>query len=184
MIYDPAVRTQLDRDVLKVVKGGDEAAARRLSVVCAGLGRGAAQPRVASFWMLAGGFFEALSLSLLPPDIYVKRAASRVLLQYTTLARGDTTVSDRLGQDLLFFCAQAVPTPRDEAPLLRAVRVGWGVSNHEQVDYATVQFGRFDPNVLAQARKRIETAKEMWSALSGGDLSRLRQVADTFAQLG
>ena len=184
MIYDPAVRAQLDRDVLKVVKGGDEAAARRLAVVCAGLGRGAALSRVASFWMLAAGFFEALSLSLLPPDIYVKRAASRVLLQYTTLARGDATVSDRLGQDLLFFCAQAVPTPRDEASLLRAVRVAWGVSNHEQVDYATVQFGRFDPTVLAQARKRIETAKEMWSALSGGDLSRLRQVADTFAHLG
>ena len=50
MIYDPAVRTQLDRDVLKVVKGGDEAAARRLSVVCAGLGRGAAQPRVEGRW--------------------------------------------------------------------------------------------------------------------------------------
>ncbi|MFT4268496.1 MAG: Hpt domain-containing protein, partial [Xenophilus sp.] len=184
MIYDPAVRAQVDRDVLKVVKGGDEAAARRLAAVCAGLGRGAAQPRVASFWLLAAGFFEALSLSLLPPDVYVKRAASRVLLQYMTLARGDSAVSDRLGQDLLFFCAQAVPAPRDEAPLLHAARAAWGVSNQQPVDYAAVQFGRFDPQVLAQVRKRIETAKEMWSALAGGDLSRLRQAADTFAQLG
>jgi chemosensory pili system protein ChpA (sensor histidine kinase/response regulator) len=184
MVYDPAVRAHLDRDVLKVVKSGDDQAARRLCALCVGLGLGVPQPKVASFWMLAAGFFEALALSLLPPDVYVKRAASRVLLQYTTLARGDTAVSDRLGQDLLFFCAQAVPTPREEAPLLRAVRVAWGVSNLEHVDYATPQFGRFDPVVLAQARKRIETAKEMWSALSGGELTRVRQVADTFAQLG
>ncbi len=184
MVYDPAVRAHLDRDVLKVVKSGDDQAARRLCALCVGLGLGVPQPKVASFWMLAAGFFEALSLSLLPPDVYVKRAASRVLLQYTTLARGDAAVSDRLGQDLLFFCAQAVPTPREEAPLLRAVRVAWGVSNLEHVDYATPQFGRFDPVVLAQARKRIETAKEMWSALSGGDITRVRQVADTFAQLG
>ncbi|MDQ8002311.1 MAG: hybrid sensor histidine kinase/response regulator, partial [Pseudomonadota bacterium] len=184
MVYDPAVRAHLDRDVLKVVKSGDDQAARRLCALCVGLGLGVPQPKVASFWMLAAGFFEALALSLLPPDVYVKRAASRVLLQYTTLARGDAAVSDRLGQDLLFFCAQAVPTPREEAPLLRAVRVAWGVSNLEHVDYATPQFGRFDPLVLAQARKRIETAKEMWSALSGGDLTRVRQVADTFAQLG
>ncbi|MFN7050566.1 MAG: hypothetical protein ACK4NH_00480, partial [Gemmobacter sp.] len=41
-----------------------------------------------------------VSLGLLPPDIYVKRAASRVLMQYATLAKGDTSVSDRLAQDL------------------------------------------------------------------------------------
>ncbi|CAN7248775.1 MULTISPECIES: Hpt domain-containing protein [unclassified Variovorax] len=184
LVYDPAVRSKLDREVLKIVKSGDDHAARRLQALCLGLGRGASVPRVASFWTLAAGFFEALALSLIPTDAHVKRAASRVLLQYATLARGDNTVSDRLGQDLLFFCAQAVPGPRDEAATLRAVRVAWGVANEQKVDYAIEQFGRFDPLVLAQARKRIEAAKEMWSALSGGDVSRTRQVADTFAQLG
>ena len=79
-----------------------------------GLSRGAAGSRSRSFWALAGAFFEALGLSLVTADIYVKRAASRVLLQYATLARGDETVSDRLGQDLLFFCAQAVPSMREQ----------------------------------------------------------------------
>ncbi|GAA4352778.1 hypothetical protein GCM10023165_42490 [Variovorax defluvii] len=184
MVYDPAVRSKLDREVLKIVKNGDDHAARRLQALCLSLGRGASVPRVASFWTLAAGFFEALALALIPADAHVKRAASRVLLQYATLARGDNTVSDRLGQDLLFFCAQAVPGPRDEAATLRAVRAAWGVTNEQKVDYTIEQFGRFDPQVLAQARKRIETAKEMWSALSGGDVSRTRQVADTFAQLG
>ncbi|WP_198161336.1 Hpt domain-containing protein, partial [Variovorax sp. WDL1] len=184
MVYDPAVRSKLDREVLKIVKNGDDQAARRLQALCLSLGRGASLPRVASFWTLAAGFFEALALALIPADAHVKRAASRVLLQYATLARGDNTVSDRLGQDLLFFCAQAVPGPGDEAATLRAVRVAWGVANEQKVDYTIEQFGRFEPQVLIQARKRIETAKEMWSALSGGDVSRTRQVADTFAQLG
>ncbi|MET3918126.1 chemosensory pili system protein ChpA (sensor histidine kinase/response regulator) [Variovorax sp. OAS795] len=185
LAYDPAVRSRLDREVLQLVKTGDPQAARRLQALCLGLGRGALLPRVASFWTLAAGFFEALSLGLIPADSYVKRAASRVLLQYATLARGDNTVSDRLGQDLLFFCAQAVPAASgDEGATLRTVRVAWGVANEQRIDYTVEQFGRFDPLVLAQARKRIETAKEMWSALSGGDITRTRQVADTFAQLG
>jgi chemosensory pili system protein ChpA (sensor histidine kinase/response regulator) len=182
--YDPSVRSRLDREVLQVVKTGDTHAARRLQALCLGLGRGALLPRVASFWTLAAGFFEALAAGLVLPDAYVKRAASRVLLQYATLARGDSVVSDRLGQDLLFFCAQAVPTDGDDTATLRTVRSAWGIAGEPHVDYNAEQFGRFDPLVLQQARKRIETAKEMWSALSGGDITRTRQVADTFAQLG
>ncbi|RZI68545.1 MAG: response regulator [Variovorax sp.] len=185
LVYDPAVRSKLDREVLKIVKGGDDRAARRLTQLCLGLARGSSVPRVVSFWTLAAGFFEALGLALLPVDVYVKRASSRVLLQYATLARsGDGAVSERLGQDLLFFCAQAVPAAHDEAPTLRQVRRAWGIRDEVAIDYTVEQFGRFDPVLLAQARKRIDAAKEMWSALSGGDVSRTRQVADTFVQLG
>ncbi|MGJ7487667.1 Hpt domain-containing protein [Variovorax sp. LT2P21] len=185
LVYDPAVRSKLDREVLKIVKSGDDRAARRLYELCLGLARGSSVPRVVSFWTLAAGFFEALGAALLPVDVYVKRASSRVLLQYATLARGDSAVSERLGQDLLFFCAQAAPAARDEVATLRQVRQAWGIADDEPtVDYTVEQFGRFDPLVLVQARKRIEAAKEMWSALSAGDVSRTRQVADTFVQLG
>ncbi len=184
LVYDPAVRSKLDRDVLKVVRSGDEAAAQRLCELCLGLARGAPEARVTSFWALAAAFFEALASGLLPADVYVKRAASRLLLQYATLARGDRTLSDRLAQDLLFFCAQAVPGPRENVPRLRAIRTEWGIASEQGVDYTREQFGRFDPVVLAQARKRIEAAKEMWSTLASGDLSRLRLAADTFGQLG
>ncbi|MGJ7522920.1 Hpt domain-containing protein [Variovorax sp. LT1P1] len=185
LVYDPAVRSKLDREVLKIVKSGDDRAARRLHELCLGLARGSSVPRVVSFWTLAAGFFEALGAALLPVDVYVKRVSSRVLLQYATLARGDATVSERLGQDLLFFCAQAAPGARDDVGTLRQVRASWGIGDDQStVDYSVEQFGRFDPLVLVQARKRIEAAKEMWSALSAGDVSRTRQVADTFAQLG
>ncbi|MGJ7580496.1 Hpt domain-containing protein [Variovorax sp. RHLX14] len=184
LVNDPAVRSRFDRDVLRLVQAGDHEAARRLHTLSLGLASGASTPHVASFWMLAGAFFEAIGLGLLPVDAYVKRAASRALIQYATLSRSDKAVSDRLGQDLLFFCAQAVPRQQDPAEALRAVRGAWGVGAHAGVDYNVEQFGRFDPLALAQARKRIETAKEMWTALSGGDVSRTRQVVDAFAQLG
>ena len=44
------------------------------------------------------------------------------------------------------------------------------------VDYAATTLGRFDPALIAQARKRVSTAKETWSALSGGDIETLRRI--------
>ena len=48
------------------------------------------------------------------------------------------------------------------------------------VDYQTAQYGRFDPVLLAQARKRIGAAKDTWSALSGGDAGKLKGLSDQF----
>jgi chemosensory pili system protein ChpA (sensor histidine kinase/response regulator) len=182
--YDPSVRSRLDREVLQLVKTGDTQAARRLHALCLGLGRGALHVGVGGNEVQREGVEEARGQGPEAGDAGQQRAATRVLLQYATLARGDSVVSDRLGQDLLFFCAQGVPTARDDAATLRTVRSAWGIASEPHIDYTVEQFGRFDPLVLAQARKRIETAKEMWSALSGGDITRTRQVADTFAQLG
>jgi chemosensory pili system protein ChpA (sensor histidine kinase/response regulator) len=179
MVYDPAVRSRLDQSVLKVMKSGDTAAARELAIVSLSLAatQTARQPKI--FWKICAGYFEAIQLSLLPQDIYVKRAATRVLLQYASLAKGELGVSDRLAQDLVFFCSQAVPAP-GAAPSLEAVRAAWGLARFTPVDYQTPQYGRFDPVLLAQARKRIVAAKETWSGLSGGDANKLKGVADQF----
>jgi chemosensory pili system protein ChpA (sensor histidine kinase/response regulator) len=104
-----ALRSRMDQAVLRVVKSGDAAAARELSALCeaqaAGpqLATGAQDAAARSLWRLAAGFFEALGLSLLATDLHVKRTASRVLVMFTQRARGDTAVSERLGQDLAFF---------------------------------------------------------------------------------
>ncbi|HEY8050887.1 MAG TPA: Hpt domain-containing protein [Ramlibacter sp.] len=180
VVYDPAVRSKMDQSVLKIMKNGDPEAARELADLSLSLAatQAARQPKI--FWKLCAGYFDAVALGLLPPDIYVKRVGSRILLQYAALAKGEQGVSDRLAQDLVFFCAQAVP-PKGSAPSLAAVRQAWGLTKNEYVDYQTPQYGRFDPALLVQARKRIGAAKESWSALSGGDASKLRAVADQFA---
>jgi chemosensory pili system protein ChpA (sensor histidine kinase/response regulator) len=60
------------------------------------------------------------------------------------------------------------------------VRQAWGLARFTPVDYQTVQYGRFDPVLLAQARKRIVAAKESWSNLSGGGTSKIKGVAEQF----
>ncbi len=180
LTYDPSVRSRMDQSVLRVVKSGDAKAARELSQISLALAatQPAKQPRI--FWKICAAYFESLSMGLLPLDIYVKRAASRVLLQYASLARGDLGVSDRLAQDLVFFCSQAAAENPEHAPALTAVRQAWSLARFQPVDYQTSPYGRFDPVLLAQARKRITVAKETWSSLSGGDANKLKGVADQF----
>jgi chemosensory pili system protein ChpA (sensor histidine kinase/response regulator) len=181
--YSPAVRGRLDADVLRLMKTGETGAAREVAALSLGLAaaQSAREPRI--FWKTCAGFFEALALKLLPLDIYVKRAATRVLLQYAALAKGELAVSDRLVQDLVFFCAQAVPAPDTDSACLVAVRQAWRLERYAPVDYQTTQYGRFDPAILAQARKRIAAAKDSWSALSGGEAAKLKGLPDLFKNL-
>jgi chemosensory pili system protein ChpA (sensor histidine kinase/response regulator) len=180
LVYDPAVRSRLDQAVLKVMKAADAEAARELGRVSLSLAatQTARQPSI--FWKLCAAYFEAISLKLLPSDIYVKRVGSRILQQYASLAKGELGVSDRLAQDLLFFCSQAAPAHPADAPALTAVRLAWNLERCKPVDYQVPQFGRFDPVLLSQSRKRIGAAKETWSALSGGDANKLKGLSDQF----
>lgn len=180
------LRSMLDRLVLLLVKTQSHAAAQQLARLSAGLSAGAQAPRVATFWRVAAAYFEAVSLDLLPPDAYVKRAASRILLQFAALSQPKTAgeVSETLLHDLLFFCAQAQPAPDGKALQLTAVREAFGLGDAPPVDYAQASLGRFDPAVLVQARKRINAAKESWSLFSGGDVNRARQVVDQFGLIG
>jgi chemosensory pili system protein ChpA (sensor histidine kinase/response regulator) len=179
--YDEASRQLLDQLVLKIMRTGDAQAAQSFRDMCLGFAKAqpGGEPRV--FWKIAAGYFEALSHGLLRVDIYVKRAASRILLQYASFAKGSTNASDRLVQDLLFFCSQAVTSPASAAPVLSAVRASYGLDRFKPVDYEAVQFGRFDPALLAQARKRIVSAKETWSSLTAGDLGKFKTLADQFS---
>ena len=181
LAYDPAVRTRVDQAVLKVVRSGDPQAARAMASISLGLAANAGQVEARVFWSISAAFFEALGRGLCPNDVFVKRTASRIIAQYTTLARGEPGVIDRLAQDLLFYCAQAVPATPADAPVLAAVRQAYGLTRTRPFDYATPQFGRFDPALLVQARKRIASATETWAALAGGDTNRLKTASEQFA---
>ncbi|EER60407.1 CheA signal transduction histidine kinase [Acidovorax delafieldii 2AN] len=183
LAYGPQARARLDSAVLKIVKSGDLQAAMSMCETCLGFVAAQSDRSARAFWKICAGFFEAVGRGLLVPDVYVKRVASRVLMQYATLAKGDTTIGDRLVQDLLFFCSQAKPAAvgAGAAPALQAVRKAFGLERFKPVDYETARFGRFDPALLAQARKRIASATETWSALAGGDRNKLKPAADQFS---
>ncbi len=182
--YGPEARARLDSAVLRIVKHGDAAAAAQMRDVCLGFVAAATEREPRTFWKLCAGFFDAFAAGLLPADVYVKRVASRVLMQYASLARGDASIADRLVQDLLFFCAQARVPEDGAAPgaaALQAVRQASGQQASRPVDYEQPRFGRYDPAVLAQARRRIAATAETWSALAGGDRSKHKLAADQFS---
>ncbi|MDB5892861.1 MAG: hybrid sensor histidine kinase/response regulator, partial [Rhodoferax sp.] len=150
LAYAPAVRGRLDQSVLKVVKTGDPAAAQELGLISLGLAAAQSLPPARAFWTLAAAYFEGLGQGLFAGDLYAKRIASRVLTQYASLAKGETAIAPRLVQDMLFFCAQAVPAQAADAPTLAAVRRAYDLERHAPVDYEVRRFGRFDPALLAQ----------------------------------
>ena len=181
LAYDFSGCSRLNGHVLNVVKIAYVPSARALAEISWGFSANQKSMQSRVFWAVSAAYFEAVALGLCPVDIYSKLAASRVLSQYRAMARGETDISERLVQDLLFFCAQAAPSVAHNAPALRAVRLAFGLDNYVPVDYAQPQFGRFDPAVLAQARKRISAATETWSALSGGDTQRIKSASDQFS---
>ncbi len=152
--------------------------------------------RLASLWQLGAAFFESQSMGLLKPDVYTKRIASRLLAQLRMSERSVASieqgldVSDRLAQDLLFFCAQAEATSRVPAhqgklsPRLDAVRQAWGLTHAIPVDYVATKLGRFDPAWIAQAKKRVTAAKDSWSAIAADELHRMQGLVEQFHLVG
>ena len=178
--YGLDARSVMDQSVLQLMKGKAPQAGLSLRNLSLGLSLGQPEQRQKIFWLIAAAYFEAIAHDLLESDIYVRRAASRILLQYASLAKGDPLISERLALDLLFFCDQAVPSRASDTPVLSAVRAAYGLTTCRPVNYELVQFGRFDPALLAQARKRIVSAKEAWSSLCSGEITKARIVSDQF----
>ena len=151
---DAAVTTEFESQVLALMRAGGSDVARRLTDLCAGLAAGAGSHDAATLWSLGAAFHEALSQGLLQPDLFGKRVTARLLAQLRALQRGDETVSERLGQDLTFFCALARPPQGADAPHLAAVRSAYRLDEAGlPARYDEPMLGRFDPTWLAQARQ-------------------------------
>ncbi len=182
---DDAARGAMETLVLTLMRQPDAATWVRMSDFCAGLGAGASDARTGTLWKLAAAFSQSQAAGLLNPDLHSKRVASRLLAQLRASVRSQEEPSDRLAQDLLFFCANSrTPSPDSIAPRLATVRHAWRLDQQQPVDYETARLGRFDPAWIAQARKRVAGAKDVWSAVAGGELHRLAGLAEQFSLLG
>ena len=183
---DAATHSAFEGQMLPLMRAASQSpAAAQLSDICAGLGAGAGTGPAATLWKLASAMFEAQTHGLLAFDVFAKRMVSRLLAQFRVLERGGSDISERLAQDLLFFCAQsASPGDGRKTPRLAAVRQVYGLARHAPVDYAVSSLGRFDPAWIAQARKRVVAAKESWSAVAGGELHRMAGMSEQFALVG
>ncbi|MBL8333731.1 MAG: Hpt domain-containing protein [Rubrivivax sp.] len=174
---DEAARGAMEAIVLRLMRRADPAAWARLSDLCAELAAGS-PGRAATLWRLASAFAQAEATGRLPQDdVHTKRVAARLLAQLRLSARQQDEPSERLAHDLLFFCAHA--RPGDEpAARLESVRRAWGLEATGPVDYLNERLGRFDPAWIAQARKRVAGAKDVWSAVAGGESHRLGSLQE------
>jgi chemosensory pili system protein ChpA (sensor histidine kinase/response regulator) len=162
---DGSDRGRMDQAVLRLMQKGDTTAAAELRDLSLAVVKLNPQGAEGVFWILCSGFFEAVASGSLPVDLYVKRAASQVLMQFAAGPRGERHVSERMAKELLFFCAQALPEPGTKTRYLEAVRKAYDLWPFWTGGLRVRRYGRFDPAVVAQARKRIEAVKEAWSAL-------------------
>ncbi|MFN9745477.1 MAG: Hpt domain-containing protein [Betaproteobacteria bacterium] len=190
-IADDEARGVIEAQVLALLRDPGRPAGR-MSDLCAELAAGArvrARLQEATLWQLAAAVFEAQAGGLLSADVYSKRMASRLLAQLRASARGGaaTTPSDRLAQDLLFFCARAREPGAGRCPRLTAVRPAWRLGRSAAAlvpDYEQARLGRFDPALIVQARKRVAAAKDAWSAVAAGELHRLQPLVDQMHLVG
>ncbi|MDE2615208.1 MAG: hybrid sensor histidine kinase/response regulator, partial [Burkholderiales bacterium] len=180
---DDEARGAMEGLVLALMRSADRGMLEATSDFCAELGAGAPQRHEAALWRIAAAVFQAQAAGALAADVYSKRLASRLLAQLRLAVRGQHEVSERLAQDLLFFCAHAASAP-GVAPRLDAVRRAWQLDRHPTADYETPRLGRFDPAAVALARKRVAGAREAWSTVAAGELHRIAALGEPFALVG
>ena len=187
----PAVRAHLDRLVLQVVKSLSPQAALPLAQLSGGLARGAPTADIRRFWAVAAAYFEAVATGRLPDAVYVKRAASSVLLQYSQLSHGDRQSLESHTHNLLFLASRVPPDAQDPAQAhLRTVWSAHGWVAERIWDPESCQLGAYDPALLQALRQTVRQAQQAWSVWSdragGGPssvLAAVRSLADQLPRL-
>ncbi len=181
---DAATVVDFEAGLLGLLRRQQPQDALDLAALCAGLAAEAEARRAtreAATWMLASGFLEGLAGRHVALDVHSKRALSQLLSQLRVLVKGNATPSDRLANELLFFCAQAQSVEAADDSVLARVRRTFGLDRHKAVDLDNSVLGRLDPAWITQAAKRVTAAKDGWSAVAGGELLRMSGLHEQFA---
>src|SRR5690606_4481680 len=91
-------RAQFEADMLRLMRGADvQAAATRLSDLCARMAAHLSDIPSRTLWQLASAFYEGLAADRIARDVYSKRLSSRLLAQFGRGQKGEGAVSERLG---------------------------------------------------------------------------------------
>ncbi len=175
-----SVRAPFEAALLRQMRQPSSGHAANLSGLCAGLAAALPAGTSRTLWQLAAAVFEGQALKLIGSDAYTKRLGSKLLHELRVLGQGE--VSDRLAQDLLFFCAQC-RVPQGAGPRLQAVQEVYRLTEEQAGDYEDASLGRIDPAWVAQAKRRVLAAKESWSSAAEGDQHRLASLDEQFAAL-
>ncbi len=167
---DAATRSRVEAAVLAMLRGPAHVAAAQMSDTFAGLAAGSSG-RLATLWHLAAACFDAQARGLLDADMYVQRLASRLMSLLRAIGRGaPLDGSERLAHELLFFCAQAGIAGGAPKGRLEAARQAFGIADAQPLVYLESALGRFDPQWIPAARKRVAALKDSWSGVAAAEM--------------
>jgi chemosensory pili system protein ChpA (sensor histidine kinase/response regulator) len=168
---DAATRGRVESAVLAMLRGPAHVAAAQMSDTFAGLAAGSSG-RLCTLWHLAAACFDAQARGLLDTDMYVHRLASRLMSLLRSIGRGaPLDGTERLAHELLFFCAQARSADEPQAQgRLEAVREAFDIADAQPQVYLESPLGRFDPQWIPMARKRVSALKDSWSGVAASEM--------------
>jgi chemosensory pili system protein ChpA (sensor histidine kinase/response regulator) len=167
--YQESTRAELDLQIGSLLRTDQTQTARALQQLSLGLSRTEAQGWGQLFWRICAGFFQAIDMQALKPDLFVKRSLARLASQYAALSLGDASQCESLAKELLFFCAQSDAVPAQQAPWLAELRQVFQLQAEPFTDYLTHHATRVDPSDVQLASKRLSALREAWTALCAAE---------------
>jgi chemosensory pili system protein ChpA (sensor histidine kinase/response regulator) len=120
---------------------------------------------------------------LLPVSVHVKRAASRVLSQYTALGQGQDQGLDATARELRLLAARAQVADPAACPHLAAVRRAMGIEGESVPDWELDVLGRYDPQQFEELCASAQAAQQAWALLTDGSAPSPREAAAALRRL-
>ena len=171
-----------DSALLGCIRSADPTSAQVLTGLCSALAQGSSDQQRSTYWHIAAGFFEAVSLNLLQHSVEVKRTMADSRGSFTRQHVGAEDL-ERHAREMVFFCACARPHPGLYAPHLHAVRTAYGLDGMPEIDYQTDVFGERDPQKWAALHEKLGTLIEGWAAVAGGQNPQIPTLLGQLASL-
>ena len=180
----PKVETAggFDSALLGCIRSADPASAQVLTGLCSALAHGSSDEQQSTYWHIAAGFFEAVSLNLLQHSVEIKRTMADSRVPFTRQYVGAEGL-ERHAREMVFFCACAHPHPGQHAPHLHAVRAAYGLDGMPEIDYQTDVFAARDPQQWAALHQQLGALVEGWAAVAGGQNPQIPALLEQLAGL-
>jgi len=171
-----------DQALLGSVRNADPASAQKVAELCSALAYSSSDELPSTYWHIAAGFFEAVSLNLLTHTFEIKRAMTALRGSFIRQHLGTGQLA-RHAREMVFFCACARPGPDLHAPHLGVVRKSYGLEEASAIDYQTDTFSQRDPQRWALLHEKLGALIESWAAVMSGQNPEIPAITQQLASL-
>ena len=170
-----------DKALLGCLRSWDPASAQQITALCSVLAQSSKHERDSTYWHIAAGFFEAVSLGLLGHTFEVKRTIAD--LRKPFLQQLGASQWEQHAHEMVFFCACVHPHADLNAPHLQAVRQGFGLEGTPIIDYQIDAFTERDPQRWGVLGQKLDALIDLWASLAGGDSLQIPGMIQQLASL-